>query len=63
MKWLKLNTALVLIGAIGVWSSSSLGQASAGNSGISVHHSAGALMDRLPVAPFHDHGFVFAPQP
>jgi hypothetical protein len=63
MNQLKLATALVLIGAIGVWSSSSRGEASTGNSGISVHHSAGVLIHRLPVAPFHDHGFVFAPQP
>jgi hypothetical protein len=64
MNRFELTTALVLIGAIGVWSTSSFSQVSKEPSRTTVHQSGDRTqMDRLPVAPSHDHGFVFAPQP
>jgi hypothetical protein len=66
MNRFELTTALVLIGSIGVsvWSGSSFGEASKGLSGTAVHQLSGSTqMDRLQLAPSHDHGFVFAPRP
>jgi hypothetical protein len=72
----KLMIGLALIGAAAaaVWSvsadgdgskASAAGQASiaAATTGMSVHQTHDTVqLDGLPVAPSHDHGFVFAPQ-
>lgn len=68
-----VGVALIGSAAVAVWSTSRIGdglQASAADeassvsapAGLAMHHlQSGTQIERLLVAPNHDHGFVFAP--
>jgi hypothetical protein len=61
----KLIIGLALVGAAAaaVWSISTDGNTSKASAAGQASSIGAATTGNLPVAPFHDHGFVFASQP
>lgn len=69
---LLLGLVLIAGAAVAMWSNARVGdglQASAADeassvaapAGLAMHHLSGMQIERLPVEPAYDHGFVFAP--